>query len=42
MKKSFLTAIAKLRGESDADIQGIFSEKTGIDLCKIQIKKNIL
>mgnify|MGYP006927261589 CR=1 FL=1 len=24
MKKSFLTAIAKLRGESDADIQGIF------------------
>jgi len=24
IKKSFLTAIAKLRGESDADIQGIF------------------
>jgi hypothetical protein len=24
MKKSFLTTIAKLRGESDADIQGIF------------------
>lgn len=41
MKKSFLTAIAKLRGESDADIQGIFQEKTYIDLCKIQINSII-
>uniref|UniRef100_UPI003FEE4882 hypothetical protein n=1 Tax=Prevotella sp. TaxID=59823 RepID=UPI003FEE4882 len=31
----------ELRGESDADIQGIFQEKTDIDLCKIQIKRII-
>ena len=30
-----------MRGESDADIQGIFQEKTGIDLCKIQINSII-
>ena len=31
--------IKDLREESDADIQGIFQEKTDIDLCKIQIKR---
>ena len=33
------TVFKELRGESDADIQGIFQEKTYIDLCKIQIKR---
>ena len=34
-----LYCIKELRGESDADIQGIFQEKTDIDLCKIQSLK---
>lgn len=34
-----LYCIKELRGESDVDIQGIFQEKTGIDLCKIQINR---
>ena len=33
--------IKELRGESDADIQGIFQEKTDIGLCKIQINSII-
>ena len=37
-----LYCIKELRRESDPDIQGIFQEKTGIDLCKIQIKRQEL
>ena len=37
-----LYCIKELRRESDADIQGVFQEKTDIDLCKIQIKEYLM